>query len=91
MSREQGDLGGLLEAELETFNQFLPTLLETDLGRYALVQGEAVDSAWDTENDAIAVGYRTYGATTPFLVKQILPFEIPVEITRITVPESNLG
>lgn len=81
--------GEPLAEELDTFNFYLPNLLETDLGRYALVKGEAVESTWETENDAIDVGYRTWGAKTPFLVKQILPVEVPIEITRITVPESN--
>lgn len=60
-----------LETEIETFNALLPTLLETDLGRWALIKGTDLRGTYDTENDAISVGYQTYG-NKMFLTRQIL-------------------
>jgi len=62
---------GPLQAEIETFEKLLPELLETDLGRWALIHDTEFRGAFDTENDAISDGYRTYG-NVPFLVRQIL-------------------
>lgn len=77
------DVSSPLVTELETFARELPRLLETDLGRYALVRGADVPSTWETEDDATQTGYTTYGIDVPFLVKRIVHVELPVEITRI--------
>lgn len=36
---------------------------------------------WDTYNDAIQYAYQKYGLN-PFLVKQVLEFEIPMRFSR---------
>lgn len=60
-----------LEAEVELFNRLLPELLETDYGRWALIHEADFCGAYDTERDAISIGYREYG-NVPFLVREIL-------------------
>jgi len=60
-----------LETEVEAFNALLPELLETDYGRWALIHNAELLSIFDTEGDAIKVGYQTYG-NVPFLTRQIL-------------------
>lgn len=70
-----------LEQELETFNRELPRLLaeQKEWGtsrQYALVKGDTVDSSWDTQADAVRVGYRLFGDDA-FLVKKIEEKETP--------------
>src|SRR5579862_9748276 len=60
-----------LVLELKTFDALLPQLLESDLGRWALIKEAELRGVYDTENDAIKVGYQTYG-NQPFLTRQIL-------------------
>jgi len=69
------------EKELATYQRELPKLLEQE-GRYVLIQGDTVDSVWDTRNDAMQEGYWIFGLDTPFFVQQILAYEKPVVITR---------
>jgi len=66
-----------LEIELETFRRELPILLLRDAGRFALVQGDKINSVWDTQADAIQAGYGTFGLS-PFLAKKIEAVERPI-------------
>jgi hypothetical protein len=65
-----------LRKELETYAAHKAELLGSAEGRYALVHGDEVAGTWETEQDAIAEGYRRYG-NVPFLVKQIVDVEVP--------------
>ena len=65
------NLGELFAKELEVFDRILPTLLETDYGRWALIKDSDFIGAYDTEGDAIATGYRDFG-NVPFFTRQIL-------------------
>ncbi len=60
-----------LQTEIEVFESLLPQLLESDLGRWALIHDTEFRGAFDTQNDAIKVGYQTYGNVL-FLTRQIL-------------------
>ena len=75
----------VLDRELETFHRELPNLLLSDAGRYALVHGDKVDSAWSTWEDAVQAGYRLFGLE-PFLVKQISLIEEAFFTTKDIAP-----
>jgi hypothetical protein len=69
-----------LEKELDTYRREFPKLLNR-AGKFALVQGDAVISVWDSYEDAIQEGYRLF-SLKPFLVKQILAIEQVHHFTR---------
>ena len=73
----------LFAEEMATFRDALPGLLETDMGRYALVKGELI-IVMDTENDALGTGYRDYG-NVPFLVERIQEFKPPLELGGVAI------
>jgi hypothetical protein len=60
-----------LRTELETYYRELPRLLEEgDEGRYLVVKGTTVCSAWDTLRDALQYGYERFGLE-PFLAQVV--------------------
>lgn len=65
-----------LREELETYAAHKAELLGTAAGRYVLIRGSELAGTWETEQDAIAEGYRRYG-NVPFFVKQIVDVEVP--------------
>jgi len=75
------DAGSLFETELGVFREHLGEWLLHDIGRFALIKGVEVRGPYDTQRDAITVGYETYG-NVPFLTKEILPIERPATFTR---------
>jgi hypothetical protein len=70
-------MADVLETELETFYKHKDSLLATDEGRYVLIHGDQVYGAFDTERDAIQVGYHQFG-NVPILVKKIERVEKPI-------------
>ena len=58
-----------LEVEHATYAKHLSALLPQS-GKYVVIGGQRIVGAYDTYDDAITVGYDTFGLT-PFLVKQI--------------------
>lgn len=75
------DITELFATELGVFRDRLDKWLVHDLGRHALIKEQEVLGLYDTQNDAIAVGYQTYG-NVAFLVKEVLPYERPATFTR---------
>lgn len=73
-----------LEHELDTYRRKLPELKGSE-GKFALVQGEAVD-VFTSYEDALKEGYRRFGLT-PFLIKQIEAVEQVQFITRLMAAE----
>jgi hypothetical protein len=67
----------VLETELKTYYKHKDSLLATDEGRYVLVYGDQILGTFDTEDDAIDVGYDRLG-NVPMLVKQIERVETPL-------------
>jgi hypothetical protein len=65
-----------LANELHTFAAHKLELLAHAEGKFALVHDDEVVGVYDTENDAIAEGYRRFG-NVPFLVKQVVQVEVP--------------
>ena len=61
----------------ETFRAHKEELLANAAGKYVLICGDNIAGTFDTVNDAVAEGYRQFG-NTPFLAKQILAIETPV-------------
>jgi hypothetical protein len=60
-----------LEREFAAYLRELPRLLaEGHAGRYALLKGDEVLSAWDTQRDVLQAGYERFGLE-PFTVKKI--------------------
>ena len=76
---------GVLQRELETFENNIDELLKTDEGKYALVHENEVIETYSDQHDAIAAGYEKFG-NVPFLVKLIEEVEVPANFVN-----SNLG
>ena len=72
----------LFETELAVFERHREEWLESDLGRFALLKGETVLGPYDTQNDAISIGYKEYG-NVPFLVKEVAAFDRPITLLNI--------
>jgi hypothetical protein len=72
-----------LEQELETFRRELPGLLAdpANVGRFALVHGDAVAGLYATFDEALAAGYEKF-ELKPFLVKEVVAHEIPSYFSR---------
>jgi len=70
----------VLEAEIETYYKHQKELLATDKGRYVLIHGTEVAGRFESKADAIAAGYEKFG-NEPFLVKQVLEVETPLNFT----------
>jgi hypothetical protein len=66
----------VLDPELATYEQHRSELLDAHAGQWVLIRGQEIAGTFDTQNDAIADGYRRFG-NVPFLVKQILAVETP--------------
>jgi hypothetical protein len=77
--------GELFETELGVFREHLDEWLPQDIGQFVLIRGAEVRGPYDTQIDAITVGYETHG-NVPFLTKEILPFERPATFTRDILP-----
>jgi hypothetical protein len=54
-------------------------------GKYVLIQGDRVDSFWDTEDDAVVAGDDRFGLT-PFLVKKVPEKEEPLRLPPYVIP-----
>lgn len=73
-------MGQVLEKELRTFESHREGLKARAMGKFALVSGGELVDVFETENDAIAQGYKRYG-NVPFLVKQIVEVDAPLDFT----------
>ena len=69
-----------LEKELETYSSALPSLL-SEQGKYVLIHGDKAVGTFDTYQDALKIGYESFGLT-PFLVKRIQAVEQAHSFTR---------
>jgi len=66
-----------LETELRFFDEHREELLQQHAGKYALIKGETLHGAFDTQENAYEHGVDLFGPDE-FLIKQVLP-EDPVE------------
>ena len=69
-----------LDRELKTYSEHLPELAG-QAGKYVLIHGKEVAGTFDTYEDAVTVGYKTFKLKA-FLVKQISPAESAMSFTR---------
>jgi len=74
-----------LETELRFFETHRAELVREARGKYALVKGEQLIGVYEDPNAAIRAGYEHFG-NEPFLVKEILEVDIPLNFTSF-----NLG
>jgi len=65
-----------LKDELHTFDARRDELLGSSLGKWVLIHGGELVGAFESQADAINVGYQQFG-NVPFLVKQVVPVEVP--------------
>ena len=65
-----------LKDELRTFESRRDELLGTALGKWVLIHDGELVGAFETQADAINIGYQRFG-NVPFLVKQVVPVEVP--------------
>jgi len=70
----------ILGKELETYEARKSELLGKAKGKFALIKDDQVVGIFDTDLDAIHQGYDRFG-NVPFLVKQIVELEVPMEFT----------
>ena len=66
----------MLEKEVKTFEQKLPELLKTDIGKYVLVKEDQVIGTFVAIEDALSYGYEKYNRQA-FFVREILPTQEP--------------
>ena len=63
--------GGMaLEEELATYQRKLPELID-EKGKWVLIHGQEVKGIYAAYEDAVKVGYESFGNDKPFLVKKI--------------------
>jgi len=59
-----------LHKEIETYNKFLPKLLDKNSGEYVLIKGDKLIGIFADMGDALDRGYEKFGKL-PFLVRKI--------------------
>lgn len=71
----------MLEKEVITFEQKLPELVKTDMGKYVLIKEEQVIGTFAAIIDALKSGYEKF-KDEPFFVRQILPTQQPLNFAN---------
>lgn len=82
-------MAGVLEREIQTFEQRRAEFARLHEGQFALVHGEDVEF-FPTQVDALRVGYRRFGRD-PFLVKQVEAHEEPARFASQLVRPPSAG
>jgi hypothetical protein len=78
-----------LETELATYRRLLPQLLAdpTNVGRYALIQGETLAGLYPTIEECLYAGCDKFGLE-PFMAKKVVEKEEVVYFSRnLTRPQ----
>lgn len=71
----------LLATETKYFESKLPDLVKTDAGRFVLIKGEEVIGVFESQLDAIKVGYDRF-RSEPFFVRRIVPVQQPLNFSN---------
>jgi hypothetical protein len=71
----------MLEKEQNTFEQKLPELLKSNLGKFVLIKGDQVIGTYVAIDDALNIGYDKF-KSEPFFVRQILAIQQPLNFTN---------
>ena len=69
-----------LEYEINRYEKELKNLFKQE-GKFALIKGDEKIEIFDTNNDALKIGYEKYGLE-PFLIKKISSVETILKFTR---------
>jgi hypothetical protein len=69
-----------LKKELRAYAAHKSELLSRASGKYVLIKGSRIIGTFDSELDAAHQGYERFG-NVPFLVKQVVEFEVPLDFT----------
>jgi len=68
----------MLEKETEVFNQKLPELVKTELGRFVVIKEDSVIASFSAIVDALSYGYEKF-RDQPFFVRQVSLTQQPLE------------
>jgi hypothetical protein len=68
----------VLQEELTTYERHRKELLQTALGKWALIHKDKVLGTFDTRSDAVVQGYQQLG-NVPMLVKEVVIVEKPLQ------------
>ena len=71
---------GELKEEIETYFDIKTEYLEKAPGKFLLIKGAMVVGVFESQKDAIKVGYEKFG-NEPFLVKEVLEVEPELDFT----------
>jgi hypothetical protein len=71
----------MLEKEANIFEQKVPELVKTDMGRFVLIKEDQVIGTYEAIVDALKSGYEKF-KDQPFFVRQILPTQQPMNFTN---------
>jgi hypothetical protein len=73
------------EVETATYARLKPDLLSRSPGQFVAIVGDEVEGPFETFREALRSGYRRFGLG-PLYIKQVLPVEPVVEVTRDIIP-----
>lgn len=74
----------ILSHELDTYEAHRAELLGRAKGMFVLIKGDRIIDVFAAEEDALRRGYEELG-NVPFLVKQVLEVELPLNFTTHVV------
>lgn len=71
----------MFEKEIKIFEQKLPELIKTEVGRFVLIKDDQIIGTFEAIVDALKSGYEKF-KDQPFFVKQILPTQQPLNFAN---------
>lgn len=78
-SREAREMN-VLEEEIGTYEKHKEELIEKANNKFVLIKHSEIIEIFESQSDALKEGYKRF-RKEPFLVKQILPVEVPLQFT----------
>ena len=69
-----------LREEIQTYFEKKDSLMPENVGKYVLIKGKKIEGIFESQEDTTKQGYERFG-NVPFLVKQLVPFEPPLNFT----------
>jgi len=71
----------MLETETKTFEDRLPELIKTDVGKFVLIKDDKVVGTYSAIQDALKDGYEKFKGQA-FFVRQIVPVQLPLNFAN---------
>lgn len=71
----------MLEIEAKLFEQKLPELIKSDVGKFVLIKDDQIIGTFEALGDALKKGYEMF-KSKPFYVKQILFAQHPLDFSN---------